>query len=379
MKKKLIKIISSVLCLTLVFVMFGASLSTSAVTQAEIDRLKKQQASDKAVLDAIRSRISEINAQIMSYNKKINSISSTINANKEKIAQSEKEIESDKKQFKKRLRSIRMSDSDSPVRILAGATSFANLLQISQLTKTVSSHDQQLMEDLAAKIKELNEKNAENEKLMQQQIEAKNAVAAKQAELNAQEADAAKIYNKTSTDLKAAQEAKKAEEARIRSGSGSASTPNFINDNSNLLWPVAGFYNISAGYQSNDAVHRGSHNGIDIAGGSISGQPIRAITDGYVEKVNNSCTHNYKKNSSCGCGGGYGNYCVVNHGTINGAKMEAYYAHAVSIIVSPGQHVSRGQTLGYVGTTGWSTGYHLHFGLLRNGGWVNPSNYSYSR
>ena len=49
----------------------------------------------------------------------------------------------------------------------------------------------------------------------------------------------------------------------------------------------------------------------------------------------------------------------------------AYYAHASKIIVSNGQYVKQGQILGYVGTTGWSTGYHLHFGMLRNGGWIN--------
>ena len=78
---------------------------------------------------------------------------------------------------------------------------------------------------------------------------------------------------------------------------------------------------------------------------------------------------------SCGCGGGYGNYVTINHGTLNGNTYVATYGHMVSTAVSPGTTVKKGQTIGYVGTTGWSTGYHLHFGLAVNGSWVNPMNY----
>ena len=275
-----------------------------------------------------------------------------------------------------------MSSSDSSVRVLLGAESFSEFLQLSQLTASVSSHDKRLMEDLVAKIKVLNEKNEENQKLLDEQIALKEKVAQQQAELKSDEASAASIYNKTTNDIAAAQKQLKAEEERIRqaaAGSGSAKTPSFVNNSGAFLWPVAGFYSISAGYQSNDSVHNGKHNGIDIAGGGISGAPIRAISDGYVSLVSNNCTHNYKKNGSCGCGGGYGNYCVINHGTVNGATYSAYYAHAAKIIVSAGQKVTRGQVIGYVGTTGWSTGYHLHLGLMRNGSWVNPTSVSYAK
>ena len=118
-----------------------------------------------------------------------------------------------------------------------------------------------------------------------------------------------------------------------------------------------------------------NHNGIDISSGGIAGQPIRAVADGYVTLAYNGCSHNYGKYGNC-CGNGYGNYCVVNHGTlkIGGASSNyvAYYAHASRVIVSPGQYVKQGDILGYVGTTGWSTGYHLHFGMMKNNYWINP-------
>jgi len=141
------------------------------------------------------------------------------------------------------------------------------------------------------------------------------------------------------------------------------------------LWPTPGFYGISAGFQSNDAVHRGHHNGIDIAGGGISGAAIVAISDGVVVTSNNSCSHNYGKSGSCGCGGGYGNYVTINHGTKDGRTYVVTYGHMSRAAVGAGTTVKKGQTIGYVGSTGWSTGYHLHFGLAVNGAWVNPMNY----
>ncbi len=122
-------------------------------------------------------------------------------------------------------------------------------------------------------------------------------------------------------------------------------------------------------------MHKGHHNGIDIAGGGIAGKPIVAIADGVVTRSNNSCTHNYKKNGSCGCGGGYGNYVTINHGTNGGNTYVATYGHMSSTAVNTGAVVKKGQTIGYVGTTGWSTGYHLHFGISVNGAWQNPMNF----
>ena len=275
-----------------------------------------------------------------------------------------------------------MSNSDSSVQILMGAENFADFLQLSQLTAAVSARDKRMLNELKDEIEVLNKKNAENEKLLEEQVSIKSTINEQQNELESQENEAAAIYNKIAADQKEQQndlndvnaEVKKLQK-KLEDDIASKQYATFINPNTGLQWPVSGHFYISAHYKSNDAVHKGRHNGMDIAGGNIAGQPIRAVADGYVTLVNNSCTHNYKKYGNC-CGNGYGNYCTVNHGslTINGTTSNyvAYYAHASKIIVSNGQYVKQGQILGYVGTTGWSTGYHLHFGMLRNGGWINP-------
>ena len=86
----------------------------------------------------------------------------------------------------------------------------------------------------------------------------------------------------------------------------------------------------------------------------------------------NTCTHNYGKQGSCGCGGGYGNYCIIDHG----GGYSTVYAHATEIIVKEGQQVSTGDVIGYVGSTGESTGYHLHFEVRIDGERKNPESFN---
>ena len=137
-----------------------------------------------------------------------------------------------------------------------------------------------------------------------------------------------------------------------------------------LTWPVPGFYSISSGY----GYRWGSlHAGIDIAGGGIHGASIVSAGSGTVTLVKSGCSHDYGKDSSCGCNGGYGNYVMVDHG--NG--MSPLYAHCSAVYVSVGQSVSAGETIASVGSTGWSTGNHCHFEVRVNGSTVDPTGYLY--
>ncbi len=394
MKISLKRVLTILLCITM---LITSSLYTAAADkdqlnkdianlkeqassiQSEINKLKAEKAEQGAVLSAIRKKISNTQAQIDRCNQEIASINSKISENNAVIKEKEAEIESDKTAFKKRIRAIYMSNSDSAVQILMGANDFADFLQLSQLTASVSSHDKRLMEDLKGEIQVLNDKNAENEKLLNDQVDIKATINEQQKELESQENDAAEIYNATANkqaneqdhldDVNAAIRKKQKE---LEDSIARATYKSFINPNTGMQWPVSGYVGVSSHFGPRWGRN---HNGMDIAGGGIAGQPICAVADGYVTLVDNSCSHNYKKNGNC-CGSGYGNYCTVNHGslTINGktSNYVAYYAHASKIIVSNGQYVKQGQVLGYVGTTGWSTGYHLHFGMLRDGSWINP-------
>ena len=118
---------------------------------------------------------------------------------------------------------------------------------------------------------------------------------------------------------------------------------------------------------------RGSvHHGIDISDGGIHGEYIYAAQSGTVVVASVTCPHNEPKDDwNCGCGFGYGNYVLIDHG----GSLSTLYGHCQAIYVSEGEYVEKGDIIGEVGSTGWSTWWHLHFETRENGTAVDPLNY----
>ena len=139
-----------------------------------------------------------------------------------------------------------------------------------------------------------------------------------------------------------------------------------IDAGSGWVWPTPGCYYLTSQYH--EARSYEYHDAIDI--GASMGTAIYAANSGTVVSSYSSCTHSNSGGNWCNCGGGYGNYVWILHD--NG--YETIYGHMISTAVSTGQYVSAGQLIGYVGSTGWSTGPHLHFELRINGVKSNPQN-----
>ncbi|MBO4734493.1 MAG: peptidoglycan DD-metalloendopeptidase family protein, partial [Clostridia bacterium] len=245
-------------------------------------------------------------------------------------------------------------------------------------TEAISAKDKQLMNALSDEIAELDAINKENEELLQSQVEIKNEVKKQQDDLKSQQAEEKKIFDEIAKEEAAAAKQKAANEAEIQSLKNQLETSagnivnagsSFINTTTGFMWPVPGAYIITSGFRT---AKRPRHNGMDISGGGVLGKPFVAITDGEVMQVVNSWTAASGRSGNAS----YGNYCTVDHGiiTISGvsAKYAAIYAHATSIAVSVKQKVKKGQVLGYVGSTGNSTGPHLHIGIWKNGSFTNP-------
>lgn len=123
-----------------------------------------------------------------------------------------------------------------------------------------------------------------------------------------------------------------------------------------LINPVSGV--ITSRYGSNDSVRDHTHAGLDIS--TPYGTPIKACAAGTVTFSGNA-------------GDGFGNYVIISHG--NG--VTTVYAHCSSLLVSAGQTVSQGEVIAKVGSTGNSTGNHLHLEVRKNGVTYNPQNYVY--
>jgi murein DD-endopeptidase MepM/ murein hydrolase activator NlpD len=147
-----------------------------------------------------------------------------------------------------------------------------------------------------------------------------------------------------------------AESDQIRGALQSSGSSGSGNPGGQFFWPTSGSIGSGFGWRTHPIFGtQRFHSGVDI-GGSC-GQPIWAADDGTVI----SASYN----------DGYGNATVIDHG----GGLATLYAHQSSFSVSSGQSVDRGQTIGAVGTTGWSTGCHLHFEVRVNGTPVDPVPY----
>ena len=139
---------------------------------------------------------------------------------------------------------------------------------------------------------------------------------------------------------------------KIVVGTKKQAKTSYITGSGQFIWPVPGYRNCSRWYG-------GSHKGVDIC--AAAGTPIYASAGGTVTKAG------YNR---AGAGNGYGNSIIINHG--NG--YTTLYAHCLSLVVHAGQSVKQGQLIGYVGSTGRSSGNHCHFEIRRNGSYVAPQN-----
>ncbi|WP_250001005.1 M23 family metallopeptidase [Actinoplanes sp. M2I2] len=157
-------------------------------------------------------------------------------------------------------------------------------------------------------------------------------------------------------------QAAKAEEARIQTAlrGYSRKSGDVRYGGGRLLMPVTGWKSSDYG-QRYDPYYRvwQLHAGMDIAAGG--GTPIRAAAFGRVIRA--------------GWAGGYGNFTCISHGKISGVGFQTCYGHQSAMLVNVGEYVRRGEVIGRVGTTGASTGYHLHFETRFDGAPRDPANY----
>jgi len=153
------------------------------------------------------------------------------------------------------------------------------------------------------------------------------------------------------------------EENRIRADEEARRLEALQNFSGRFLWPTPGFTRVTSGFGNrrnpfNRRVYQ-FHAGIDIAGPGINGTPVVAAEEGFVTRA------------ATGWNGGFGTMVIITHG----GGYQTLYAHLSSLNVREGNHVNRGDIIGRVGSTGSSTGPHLHFEVRRNGRSVNPMPY----
>lgn len=374
-------------------------------TQSDIDEKEKYN-------EALVSKIEVLDDKIALTRESISDLNDSIEAKQKDIDQANEDIDGQLDTLCERLRTIYMAGNASDIEIIFGAKDFSDFIDKVSLIKTLSNYDKELIDEINVKLEKISEQKASLEEDKTELEEQEASLEDDQAELNKlleENKETLRNLYTSNNNAKSALENAAIEseeiESQIRayykeqqeqaaqqnnsSSSGSnessggssdngssggsvsipsqPSTPSFTPPTtSGYTWPCPGFYYLSSEWNED----RGSYNhgAIDIAGSGIMGVPVVAAESGTVVASYNGCPHNWGKNGSCGCGGGYGNYVFIDHG--NG-KMTVY-GHFTNVIVSTGQTVTKGQTIGYVGSTGNSTGPHLHFECRYNGVKYNP-------
>ncbi|MFZ2261559.1 MAG: M23 family metallopeptidase, partial [Luteococcus japonicus] len=138
----------------------------------------------------------------------------------------------------------------------------------------------------------------------------------------------------------------------------SVSSPAVSSGGNGFISPVSGPLTSPYGMRLHPVLHYWKlHDGMDFGAGC--GAPIRAPQSGVVTEAHYNA--------------GYGNRLLIDHGSVGGSYVTTAYNHATHYVVGVGEHVSQGEVIGYVGTTGYSTGCHLHLMVWRNGQMVNPA------
>lgn len=360
--------------------------------RAEKDKLRAEQAAVQKELDSVRADkkdqltyLATINRKIATIEKSIKNAKATIQLREADIAARNAEIDAYQFQieqnfdlFKERLREMYMeSASGTVLGLLLSSTSFTDFLLSAEVVRRMSESDNALIDQLSADkaaveaiMIDLQQKKADLEAEKQELEQDKKELEDLKKEANA-------VLN-TLTE-KEKETRKRVEKLTAELVKNQAEINAIVALKSDLLeyvggdymWPMPGWTmaNISSGYGGRyvSGVYN-FHSGMDIAGvGAISGVPIKnqpfyAANSGKVVYVR---SYSY----------GYGNHLLIDHGGGN----FTLYAHASSIAVREGDWVNRGQHIGNVGSTGWSTGYHLHFEVWVNKQHTNPANYSYSQ
>ncbi|MBO5163103.1 MAG: peptidoglycan DD-metalloendopeptidase family protein [Ruminococcus sp.] len=392
--------------------------------EGDKDKEKQQQAYLEEQTSIIQDNINLLNAELEALSADIKTTETNIANLDADIITQQTAIDENIERFKERLCAMYMTGSDTSASIVLGSSSFYDMMSRVQMINSMAEYDDKLIneilteidnletsksnleteklsltmkleeqekrkEEKTAEIEQLNIKMQETqyeidrialeqselerskEEIQEEQDALDDELAAIEAEIQRQAAEAQRLWEERQALLQ--QQQNNNNTPNVGGGSVPAAPSQPIHvavtpAESGFAWPAPGFSYISSPF---GARWGRNHNGIDIGDGGIMGGTAVASQAGTVITVVNNCTHNYAKNYSCGCGGGYGNYVVISHD----GTYSTLYGHLTAAWVSVGDTVEQGQAIGAIGCTGHSTGAHLHFEIRVNGGAQNPLNY----
>ncbi|HET8758035.1 MAG TPA: peptidoglycan DD-metalloendopeptidase family protein [Solirubrobacteraceae bacterium] len=354
--------------------------------QKKIDAHKGRERVLTGDISAATSRINTLQSDITQLQTKQVRLESDLAAKREELAEIQEDLRRERLRLARlrerlaearvllanRLVEIYKSDPPDVVTVVLESDGFRDLLERAEFMQRASEDDARIIARVTKTKLETAASEARLEKLekraeavakaiegqVQQVVAVKTTLVSRRNSFQAVRADKATMLASTRSsrhaleeDVASLQKEQAAIIARLQSSSSPAAGP-IQSSGGPWIWPVSG--TITSPFCESRS-WEACHPGVDIA--VPTGTPIRAAAGGRV--------------AIAGWTGGYGNYTCIQHT----ASLTSCYGHQSSIGVSVGQQVSQGQVIGAVGSTGFSTGPHLHFEARVNGSVVNPMNY----
>lgn len=355
------------------------SISEIQKDQKELDRKKKENQkklndtkknikNNEAYQVLLTDQISTLNQNIEIQIELLEGLDNDIKELDEDIAQQQKDLDKGLSDFKARLRAMYMAGDGETAEVLAGSTDFYDLLTRMEIVKRISKHDNEMVILLTDQLEQLNMDMTEVQGLRTEAVNVKNEMDADLENLqtlyDSTDSQIAKLkaeaedYAKNQKEIEA--EEKKIEQELVEAIKAAQQNNAYVGGE--LLWPVPGYYSLTSKYGNRNIFGSTSfHKGVDISGPNINKKPVVAANSGKVIIAFNNDRKGYS----------YGKYVVIDHG----GGRTTLYGHMSKLNVSVGQKVTQGDVIGYVGSTGQSTGPHLHFEVRVNGQHTNPMQY----
>lgn len=347
-------------------------------SQQRINKMKDQydDLSDKVAAE--NREIKKMNDSISAMDKEISNMNSKIKSAQAKIDTTTKELDAavqdyneQDERMSKRINTVyKNGTSYGYIEVLLDSTSFSDFVTRTDILKKIMDYDIDMLREMKDKREAIEKKKAELEQNKTELVALKSGIEGKKNSLVKSKSDRQKLVAIAARDaatLKGNIDAEQATAERLKKELASLLVSKGVYDGRTFTilkasdFPSGTYPRISSGFGSRVDPITGKmgafHAGIDI---STSGQvniPVYAMSSGTVV-----LSKWY---------GGYGNAIVIDHGS----GLSTLYGHNNKLLVIAGQKVQAGQKIALSGSTGRSTGPHVHFGVMKNGEWVNPSPY----
>ncbi len=335
--------------------------------QRERDALNKQYSDGKAKSNALSSEIKSLEKQIYSSELEINALEHNINETKaeivtalEKLELKKEEVNSQNNDLNERLRAMYKSGDVGMLSVLLGSASMSDFMTNMDIIERIYDADANMLAELQVQYKIIEDEKdalvALKEKLEAQEADVSARKAALADTKNTVKNKKAVIDSDNAVLSEQIDALNKEADALIAQILALQGAGDYVGGT--MCWPAEASTKISSsfGYRIHPILRvRKLHTGVDIAAASKTN--ILAANSGIV--------------IAAGWNNGYGYMVMVDHG----GGIVTLYAHSSKLLVSKGDVVSRGQAIALVGSTGMSTGNHLHFEVRVNGKYQNPLNY----